>query len=97
MLLWAAATLFVVVLAAIVEGIVSQSGQAFGHFGLGFLWSTSWNTVTNQYGAGPFILGTLVVTAIAMLVAVPVGLATASFLTEMCPRGSPPRSGSASI
>jgi phosphate transport system permease protein len=86
LLLWAAATLFVVVLAAIVEGIVSQSGQAFHHFGPSFLWSTSWNTVTNQYGAGAFILGTLIVTAIGMLIAVPVGLATASFLTEMCPR-----------
>ena len=86
LLLWAAAMLFVVVLAAIIEGIVSQSGQAFGHFGLGFLWSTSWNTVTNQYSAGQFILGTLIVTAIAMLIAVPIGLATASFLTEMCPR-----------
>jgi len=86
LLLWAAATLFVVVLAGIVEGIVSQSTQAFGHFGFSFLWSTAWNTVTNQYGAGPFILGTLIVTAIAMIIAVPVGLATASFLTEMCPR-----------
>jgi phosphate transport system permease protein len=85
-LLWTAAIFFVVVLAAIIEGIVSQSTQAFGHFGLSFLWSTAFNTVTNQYGAGPFILGTLVITAIAMLIAVPVGLATASFLTEMCPR-----------
>jgi phosphate transport system permease protein len=85
-LLWGAAILFVVVLAAIVEGIVSQSAQAWGHFGLGFLWSTQWNTVTNQFGAGPFIVGTLTVTVIAMLIAVPIGLATASYLTEMCPR-----------
>jgi len=85
-LLWTAAIFFVVVLAAIIEGIVSQSTNAFGHFGIGFLWSTAFNTVTNQYGAGPFILGTVVITAIAMLIAVPVGLATASFLTEMCPR-----------
>lgn len=85
-LLWSAATLFVVVLAAIVEGIVSQSTKAFGHYGLGFIWSTAWNTVTNQYGAGVFIVGTLTVTAIAMVIAVPIGLATASFLTEMCPR-----------
>jgi phosphate transport system permease protein len=77
---------FVVVLAAIIEGIVSQSTQAFSHFGFGFLWSTAFNTVNNQYGAGPFILGTLVITAIAMIIAVPIGLATASFLTEMCPR-----------
>jgi phosphate transport system permease protein len=84
--LWTAAIFFVVILAAIIEGIVSQSTKAFGHFGFGFLWSTAFNTVTNQYGAGPFILGTVVITVIAMLIAVPIGLATASFLTEMCPR-----------
>ena len=85
-LLWGASILFAVVVVAIIEGIVSQSTLAFGHFGFGFLWSTAFNTVTNQFGAGPFILGTLIVTAIAMLIAVPIGLATASFLTEMCPR-----------
>ena len=85
-LLWVAAALFVVVLAAIIEGIVSQSTMAFGHFGLGFLWSTAWNESTNSYGAGQFIIGTLTVTLIAMIIAVPVGLATAAFLTEMCPR-----------
>ena len=37
-------------------------------------------------GAGVFILGTLTVTAIAMLIGIPIGLATAAFLTEMCPR-----------
>jgi phosphate transport system permease protein len=59
--------------------------MAFGHFGLGFLWSTAWNESTNTYGAGQFIIGTLTVTIIAMIIAVPVGLATAAFLTEMCP------------
>jgi phosphate transport system permease protein len=85
-LLWSAAVLFVVVLAAIIEGIVSQSSMAFGHFGLGFLWSTAFNEATNSYGAGQFIIGTVTVTTIAMIIAVPIGLATASFLTEMCPR-----------
>jgi phosphate transport system permease protein len=86
LLLWGAALLFVVVVAAIIEGIVSQSTQAFGHFGLGFLWSTAWNEGTQVFGAGQFIVGTLTVTLIAMVIAVPVGLATAAFLTEMCPR-----------
>ena len=85
-LLWGAALLFVVVLATIIEGIVSQSTQAFGHFGIGFLWSTAWNEATNSFGAGQFIVGTVTVTLIAMIIAVPVGLATAAFLTEMCPR-----------
>jgi len=85
-LLWLAAGIFVVILAAIIEGIVSQSTMAWSHFGLGFLWSTAWEESTNTYGAGQFIIGTLTVTGIAMLIAVPVGLATAAFLTEMCPR-----------
>ena len=85
-LLWLAAGAFVVILAAIIEGIVSQSTMAWGRFGLGFLWSTAWNESTNTFGAGQFIIGTLTVTGIAMLIAVPVGLATAAFLTEMCPR-----------
>ena len=85
-LLWGAALLFVVVVVAIIEGIVSQSTQAFGHFGIGFLWSTAWNEATQSFGAGQFIIGTVTVTLIAMIIAVPVGLATAAFLTEMCPR-----------
>jgi phosphate transport system permease protein len=85
-LLWGTGLVFVGVLAAIIEGIVSQSTQAWGHFGLGFLWTTTWDQVTNRYGAGTFIIGTVTVTAIAMIIAVPVGLACASFLTEMCPR-----------
>jgi phosphate transport system permease protein len=85
-LLWAAAGLFVVILGAIIEGIVSQSTMAFGHFGIGFLWTTGFDQATNHYGAGQFIIGTLTVTAIAMVIAVPIGLACASFLTEMCPR-----------
>ena len=86
LLLWGSATLFVVILAAIIEGIVSQSTMAWSHFGIGFLWSTAWNEATNSFGAGQFIIGTLVVTAIAMVIAIPIGLATAAFLTEMCPR-----------
>jgi phosphate transport system permease protein len=85
-LLWVAAALFVVALAGIIEGIISQSTMAWSHFGLGFLWSTTWDEATNTYGAGQFIIGTLVVTGIAMLISVPIGLATAAFLTEMCPR-----------
>ena len=85
-LLWGSAALFVVILGAIVEGIVSQSTMAWSHFGIGFLWSTAWNEATNSYGAGQFIIGTLVVTAIAMVIAIPIGLAAAAFLTEMCPR-----------
>ena len=82
-LLWAGVVIFAAVLAGIIEGIVSQSDQAWSHFGLGFLWSTQFNQSTNVYGAGVFIIGTLVTVALALVIAIPFGLATASFLTEM--------------
>ena len=47
---------------------------AFSHFGFGFLASTGWNPVTDEYGALPAIFGTLVTSAIAMLIGVPLAL-----------------------
>ena len=54
-------------------------------FGFGFLTSQAWNPVTENFGALPAIYGTLVTSLIAMLIAVPVGLGIAVFLTELCP------------
>ncbi|MGH6988742.1 MAG: phosphate ABC transporter permease subunit PstC [Stellaceae bacterium] len=58
---------------------------AFSHFGWGFLSSTAWNPVKDQFGALPAIFGTLVTSAIAMLIGVPLALGVAVFLTELCP------------
>lgn len=54
-------------------------------FGPGFLSSSRWNPVTDKYGALPFIFGTLASSLIALLIAVPLGVAAALFLTEMAP------------
>ncbi len=54
-------------------------------FGLSFLWSTAWNPVTNQFGALTTIVGTLVSTALAMILAVPLAFGVAIFLTELSP------------
>jgi phosphate transport system permease protein len=54
-------------------------------FGIAFLWGQSWNPVKHAFGALPAIYGTLVTSLIAMLLAVPVGLGIAMFLTELCP------------
>ena len=54
-------------------------------FGLGFLIDERWNPVTEKFGALAPIYGTLVTSFIAMLIAVPVGLGIAIFLTELCP------------
>jgi phosphate transport system permease protein len=61
------------------------SRLAIAKFGVGFLGSTTWDPVTDQYGALPFIFGTLVSSLIALVIAVPLGVATALFLTEMAP------------
>jgi phosphate transport system permease protein len=55
-------------------------------FGWRFLVSSEWNPVNEQFGALPFIFGTLVTAAIALLIAVPLSVATALYLTELAPQ-----------
>lgn len=55
-------------------------------FGPGFFTSTEWNQVTAQFGALPYIFGTLVTSLLALLLAAPVSVAVAVFLVEWCPR-----------
>lgn len=59
--------------------------EAFQAFGPGFLTSTAWNPVTEEYGALVAIYGTVVSTAIAMIIAVPISFGIALFLTEVAP------------
>lgn len=65
--------------------LASGSGLALRRFGWGFLVSASWDPVAEHFGALPFIFGTLVSSAIALIIAVPLSIATAVFLTEMAP------------
>jgi phosphate transport system permease protein len=58
---------------------------AMRKFGFGFLVSEQWNPVTDEFGGLPAIYGTLVTSFIAMLIAVPVGLMIAFFLSQLCP------------
>ncbi|MFA6028916.1 MAG: phosphate ABC transporter permease subunit PstC [Elusimicrobiota bacterium] len=54
--------------------------------GPAFLWGTTWDPVAEVFGALPFIFGTLVTSALALLIAVPLGVGAAVFLAEMAPR-----------
>src|SRR6267378_3902664 len=54
-------------------------------FGAHFLASSDWDPVNEQFGALPFIFGTLVSSAIALVIAVPLSIATAVYLTELAP------------
>ncbi len=72
-------------LLAVIVALIIGSMPALRAFGFGFLWSDAWNPVKNVFGAVPAIVGTLVTSAIALLIAVPIGLGIAVFLTELCP------------
>src|SRR2546429_1896285 len=61
------------------------SHLALRKFGWRFLTSTNWDPVNEQFGALPFIFGTLVSSAIALVIAVPLSIATAVYLTELAP------------
>lgn len=63
-----------------------QSAVSRHAFGWGFLTSRAWNPVLGEFGAAPFIFGTLVTTAVAVIIAVPFSLAVAIFLAEQAPR-----------
>jgi phosphate transport system permease protein len=72
-------------LAAIIVALGYTAQPAFEKFGFGFLVSDVWNPVTSDFGALAPIYGTLVTSAIALLIGVPVSFGIALFLTEMCP------------
>jgi len=66
--------------------LITQSHLSIVQFGLKFFFGENWDPVAGDFGAFPFIYGTLVSSAIALILAVPLGLGVAVFLTEMCPR-----------
>ena len=73
-------------LTGVLVSLVLGSLPALRTFGFGFLTGERWNPVTEKFGALAPIYGTLVTSLIAMLIAVPVGLMIAFFLTELCPQ-----------
>jgi len=66
--------------------LASGARLAMHQFGWHFLVSNDWDPVNDLYGALPFILGTLVSSAIALVIAVPISIATAVYLTELAPQ-----------
>jgi phosphate transport system permease protein len=80
-----AAITVLVILGGIIISLVDGSWLALRTFGLNFLLVDTWNPVTEKFGANAPIYGTLVTSFIAMLIAIPVGLFIALFLTELCP------------
>lgn len=71
-----------VILLVIALTVAYRAFPAIQKYGLGFLFSSNWNPVKEEYGALPMIYGTIVSSAIALLIAVPLGVGTAIFLSE---------------
>lgn len=80
---------FALVVVALVAGIgaalVSQSWLAVQKFGFGFWTSRVWDPVAGDFGALPFIWGTLYSSILALLLATPIALGIAVFISELCP------------
>jgi phosphate transport system permease protein len=82
-----AALIAVAVIAGIVYEVFHLAGPAISKFGIGFVTTNDWNPVTNRFGAAPFLYGTVVTSAIAVLIAGPLAIAISLYLTELAPRG----------
>jgi phosphate transport system permease protein len=85
-LLGSFALLVFIVVGLIVFESVRGAGPSLRAFGWRFLLSSEWDPVRARFGALPYVFGTAVSSAIAMLLAVPLGIATAVFLAELAPR-----------
>jgi phosphate transport system permease protein len=74
-----------VLLAFITFEVVAAAWPALRQFGFGFLTSSVWDPVRNQFGAAPMIYGTVVSSILALVLAAPLALGVAIFLSEFCP------------
>ena len=86
LVVYAAVGLFVLLVALLFAELVRGSWPSIVAFGPKFLWTSQWNPVTQQFGALPLIYGTVVSSAIAIVLAGIVGILAAAYLAEFAPR-----------
>ncbi len=82
-----AAACVVVLTLMLVYQLYANSPLPRGKFGFGFFLGRTWDPVSGDFGALPFLYGTVVSSALALLLAVPMGVGAAVFLSEMAPPG----------
>jgi phosphate transport system permease protein len=73
------------VTAVLVFELWIKSGAAIHRFGFGFLWRSTWDPVNDQFGALPFVYGTIITSVLGLLISVPLGVGAAIFLSELAP------------
>ncbi|HJR06351.1 MAG TPA: phosphate ABC transporter permease subunit PstC [Pyrinomonadaceae bacterium] len=84
--LFACAFTVLLIVAAMIAAMASNSRLSLREFGFGFLTGSEWNPVAGRFGALPFIYGTIVSSLLALLIGVPLSLGIAVFLVEQAPR-----------
>jgi phosphate ABC transporter permease protein PstC len=62
-----------------------EANPAFSKFGIDFVFGNNWDVANNVFNALPLVVGTLITSALALLIGVPIAVATAVFLVELCP------------
>jgi len=82
---WVGAGIFAAIFVTLLVTLFKDASAALGHMGPSILW-TGWNPAKDQFGAGAFIVGTLLTTFVALVIAVPIGIGTAAMLSELAPR-----------
>ena len=82
----AAALAVLAIFAGVIISLVAGAMPAFKAFGFSFIITEAWSPTRERFGALAPIYGTLVTSLIAMLIALPVGIGVAIFLTDLCPR-----------
>jgi phosphate ABC transporter permease protein PstC len=65
--------------------LIGKSGTAFNHFGISFVFGNDWDPAHEIFHGLPLLVGTIVTSAIALIIGVPIAVGVALFLTELCP------------
>jgi phosphate transport system permease protein len=85
-LCFGAATMLLTAIAGVLVSLLIGGAPAFSKFGFKFFTSTVWDPVNEVYGGAGPIVGTLITSVLALLMALPLAVGVAVFLTEFCPR-----------
>jgi len=88
-LAWGLTSLAVLILALIVFffiRLIGESGSTFSTFGLSFIFGNDWDVSRTIFHGAPLLVGTLITSGVALVIGVPVAVATALYITELCPR-----------
>ncbi|PYY17699.1 MAG: phosphate ABC transporter permease subunit PstC [Acidobacteria bacterium] len=85
-LVWLSAACVLAIVAFILMQLIKGSSLSLHQFGWKFFTGSDWDPVNGNFGSVPFVYGTLVSSLVALVIAVPLSLGVAIFITEMCPR-----------